>query len=234
MRHTTLIVPGFHGSGETHWQTWFERQLPNARRISGIDWELPRLADWSAAILAAIDAEPHPVWLVAHSFGCLASVTAAAQRTEKVAGALLVAPADPWRFTPSGLREWLPSTEQHRTIDVDLPQTPLRFNTVVAASSNDPWVKLTVAAYWAERWGSHFVNVGDAGHINTDAGFGPWPYGLALFKKMQTAQDDAPLGALNDLERDDLCACNSVKHHLSPIEQLKQDHLWCATLRQIV
>jgi hypothetical protein len=56
---------------------------------------------------------------------------------------------------------------------VDLPQTTLRFNTVVAA-------------YWAERWSSHFVNVGDAGHINTDAGFGPRPYGQTFFKKMKT------------------------------------------------
>ncbi|MBP7628661.1 MAG: alpha/beta hydrolase, partial [Zoogloea sp.] len=28
MQHTTLIVPGFHGSGPTHWQSWFEARLP--------------------------------------------------------------------------------------------------------------------------------------------------------------------------------------------------------------
>ncbi|ANB71079.1 hypothetical protein AYM40_00930 [Paraburkholderia phytofirmans OLGA172] len=27
----------------------------------------------------------------------------------------------------------------------------------------------------AQRFGSAFVNLGDAGHINTAAGFGPWP-----------------------------------------------------------
>ena len=27
----------------------------------------------------------------------------------------------------------------------------------------------------AQRFGSAFVNLGDAGHINTAAGYGPWP-----------------------------------------------------------
>ena len=38
------------------------------------------------------------VWLVAHSYGCLASVVAAADRPERVAGLLLVAPPEPDRF----------------------------------------------------------------------------------------------------------------------------------------
>ena len=30
---TTLIVPGLNGSGPDHWQTWFERQLPDCIRV---------------------------------------------------------------------------------------------------------------------------------------------------------------------------------------------------------
>ena len=30
---TTLIVPGLHGSGHDHWQTWFERQIPDCIRV---------------------------------------------------------------------------------------------------------------------------------------------------------------------------------------------------------
>ena len=100
MRCTVLIVPGFHGSGPDHWQSWLERQLPESRRVSGIDWEAPVLARWAAEVRREIDAAASAVWLVAHSFGCLASVVAAADRPEKVAGALLVAPADPARFRP--------------------------------------------------------------------------------------------------------------------------------------
>ena len=41
MSYRVLIVPGFHGSGEAHWQTWLEQELPNADRVRGIDWESP-------------------------------------------------------------------------------------------------------------------------------------------------------------------------------------------------
>ena len=61
MQHTTLIVPGFHGSGPTHWQSWFEARLPDARRVIGIDWEAPVLARWAGAVRDAIDRAPGPV-----------------------------------------------------------------------------------------------------------------------------------------------------------------------------
>lgn len=108
MRHTTLIVPGFHGSGPGHWQTWLEQRLPDARRVRGVDWEAPVLARWAAAVRREIDESAHAVWLVAHSFGCLAGAVAAADRPERVAGARLVTPADPARFGPLGLLEDAP------------------------------------------------------------------------------------------------------------------------------
>lgn len=105
MRHTVLIVPGFHGSGPGHWQTWLEGELPDARRVGGIDWDTPLLARWAGEVRREIDEAAGAVWLVAHSFGCLASVVAAADRPHKVAGLLLVAPADPERFELLGVRE---------------------------------------------------------------------------------------------------------------------------------
>jgi len=171
MPHTTLIVPGFQGSGPAHWQSWIEAQLPGARRVADIDWERPILARWANAVRDAIDRSPGPVWVVAHSFGCLASVTAAFNRPEKVRGALLVAPADPQRFgeatAPLAQRLHHPSR--------------------VIASSNDPWVKDSTARHWAEHWGSEYLNIGAAGHINVDSGHGPWPQGLALFAQLREA-----------------------------------------------
>lgn len=194
MRHTTLIVPGFHGSGTDHWQSWLQEQLPDARRVTGIDWELPVLARWAGAVRREIDESAHAVWIVAHSFGCLASVVAAADRPERVAGALLVAPADPARFGPLGLC----GDGSSHTEDLGpwLPQGQLGFPCAVIASTNDPWVRLTVAAYWADRWGSRFINIGAAGHINVESGFGAWPYCLELLQGMQQAHEDLPLGAI--------------------------------------
>jgi len=169
---TTLIVPGLRNSGPTHWQSWFEEQLPDTRRVEQADWEKTCLSDWAARVREAIDAIDDKVWIVAHSFGCLASVTAAFVRPEKILGALLVAPADPHRFgEPTVLLE-----------------EKLAFPSLVVSSSNDPWVKASAAEHWAGVWGSGFLNVGAAGHINVDSGHGPWPAGLQLFKQLCAGQ----------------------------------------------
>ena len=47
--------------------------------------------------------------------------------------------------------------------------------TLVVGSETDPWMPLDEARTLGQRWNSAFVNLGDAGHINTAAGFGPWP-----------------------------------------------------------
>lgn len=165
----TLIVPGLRNSGPAHWQTWLEGILPNTRRVEQEDWERTCLSDWAARVRAAIDAAPDPVWIVAHSFGCLASVTAAFERAPRILGALLVAPADPARFGEPAV----------------LLEEKLAFPSLVIASSNDPWVRGEVAEYWAGQWGSQYINIGNAGHINVDSGHGPWPQGLQFLRDFQ-------------------------------------------------
>ena len=199
----TLIVPGYHGSGDAHWQTWFEQQLPRARRVDSIDWESPQVRVWSAQIIRALESARQPVWIVAHSFGCLATVWASVQVADKVAGVFLVAPADPWRFAHEGLHELVKRTEPVRSVAENLPKSLLPFPSVVIASTNDPWVKLTTAGFWAQHWGSYFINLGDAGHINTDAGFGPWPQGLALLRELQSIHGALPRGTVSTVDAPD-------------------------------
>lgn len=164
-----LIVPGLRNSGPAHWQSWFETQLPGTRRVEQADWERTRLSDWAARVRSEIDAAGEAVWIVAHSFGCLASVAAGFARPGRVRGALLVAPADPRRF--------------------DVPEAQLEdrlpFPSLVVASGNDPWVKAETAESWAGHWGSGYLNIGRAGHINVDSGHGPWPDGLRLFQQLR-------------------------------------------------
>ena len=45
----------------------------------------------------------------------------------------------------------------------------------VVASDDDPWMSATQAHAWALRWGSDWINLGNAGHINVDSGHGPFP-----------------------------------------------------------
>jgi predicted alpha/beta hydrolase family esterase len=76
-----------------------------------------------------------------------------------VAGVLLVAPADPDKF---GVGE-------------ALAQGPLAMPGMLVGSDSDPWMRPAKARYWAQRWGCGFVGLGDAGHINSESGFGPLP-----------------------------------------------------------
>ena len=166
---TTLVIPGLHSSGPSHWQTWFEAQIPDCIRVIQRDWKRADLPDWAGRIRHEITRHPGDIFLVAHSFGALAGAQAAADYRERIRGALLVAPADPEKF---GISDQIPS--EH-----------LGFPSVVIASANDPWISLARASKLAASWGAEFVNVGNAGHINVEAGFGAWPEGLAIFNRLR-------------------------------------------------
>ena len=140
--------------------------MPDARRVEQDDWSTPDLGVWTDRLLQYVARQPKPVWLVAHSFGCLTAVNAITQRSRNIAGAFLVAAADPDRF---GL-----------TDELSLSKLPVP--TALVVSSNDPWLTENKALWLAERWGSEVFPIGAAGHVNTAAGFGPWIEGLVLFR----------------------------------------------------
>ncbi len=173
MTANILIVPGYQGSGESHWQTWLQTQLPNTRRLAGVDWHKPELLTWAKAIEASLVQAPGPSVIVAHSFGCLASARAIARQPERVAGILFVAPADPERFTLQGRRQPLDSSTP--SIASELPEQLFNSRGLLIASQNDPWMKFHHAFAWAQRWRLGFYDAGHLGHINTESGFGPWP-----------------------------------------------------------
>jgi predicted alpha/beta hydrolase family esterase len=149
-----LVVPGLRGSGYAHWQTRWERRFPDFIRVQQDDWNTADLDRWARAVVEAALVVEQPALVIAHSFGCLAAVRAATYQSDLIAGALLVAPAE-----------------------VALSR-PLYFPSTVVASADDPWIPLDTARRWAGIWGSEFVNVGHAGHINADSGFGDWTAGL--------------------------------------------------------
>jgi predicted alpha/beta hydrolase family esterase len=58
----------------------------------------------------------------------------------------------------------------------------LPFPSIVVASTNDEFVSIERARAFAQAWGSRFVEIGDAGHINGDSGFGEWPEGERMLE----------------------------------------------------
>jgi predicted alpha/beta hydrolase family esterase len=154
-----LIVPGLHGSGHDHWQSWLERATPGAVRIQLDDWGHADLGQWATAIDDALLRHRAAAWVaVGHSFGCLALAHHAARGGRGLQGALLVAPANPDRF---GLDE--------AQVTQALP-----FPSTLVVSANDPWMSQADALYFGQRWGSVIVDAGQAGHINPATGYGAW------------------------------------------------------------
>jgi len=170
-----FIIPGLGGSGSNHWQTWFEKTNPNFQRIEQNDWDNPDIREWVTTIDKSISGyNPDSVVLVAHSLGCLAVAGWAARYNKKIKAALLVAPPDV---------ELLESNLQKRLFE-QIPLKKLDFETILVASTNDPWATIEKAELYAQNWGSTIINIGEAGHINDLSGYGEWDEGLKILKTL--------------------------------------------------
>ena len=170
-----LIVPGLGNSGPEHWQTYFQNSAPNFSRIEQSDWDTPTCEDWIRNMDAMITSyELSSVVLIGHSLGCSTIAHWSANYKRNIKGALIVAPSDleapNYTFPTKGFSP--------------IPLHKLYFNSIVVASSNDIWVSLERAKFFAENWGSEFINIGDAGHINTSSGHTNWEEGLTILKKL--------------------------------------------------
>jgi uncharacterized protein len=174
---TVLLLPGWHNSGPTHWQSLWEREQGFCR-VNEHDWMHPLRGDWIMRLEETLLGLTQPAWLVAHSLGCIqvAAWASHSAHTHRVAGALLVAPSDPER---DSLRPVLPSWSP-------VPRIRLPFPTRVVACRNDPYCSWERVEAFARDWGSHLVDAGSSdGHLNAESGLGNWPFGLHLLHQMQ-------------------------------------------------
>lgn len=55
----------------------------------------------------------------------------------------------------------------------------------MVSSSNDPWITSERAEQFSKKWGSDFLNIGEAGHINTASGYGNWKDIFVILHKLQ-------------------------------------------------
>lgn len=168
-----LTVAGLWNSGPEHWQTHWERAHPGWRRVPQRSWDEPERAEWVAALEKAIAECAEPPFLAAHSLACtLVAHWAQEGRRSPIAGAFLVAPSD----------VEAPSYPKKTGGFAPMPLVKLPFPSLVVASTNDEYVSFERATAFAAAWGSRLVSIGDAGHINGAAGYGPWPEGQELFR----------------------------------------------------
>ena len=120
-----------------------------------------RLA-WVGQLEKTVLAAPHPVVIVAHSLGCIATTHMGCEAAARVCGALLVAPADPERRAV--LSDFAP-----------VPFAPPPCRSIVVASSNDPFCPIRLAGAYARAWGrSRRVATGLGAAAVAARRCGPW------------------------------------------------------------
>ncbi len=175
MDDAVFIVPGIGNSGPSHWQSIWETQHPEWRRLAVEDWDRVACSEWVTAIDRQLAQSAEEPVIVAHSLGCLAVAHWASRHFRRIRGALLVAVPDPTAhaFPVADATGFLP-----------LPLERLSFPTIVVSSSNDPYGSLDLARRCAAAWGSRFVDVGEKGHLNANSNLGGWPEGFELLQSL--------------------------------------------------
>jgi predicted alpha/beta hydrolase family esterase len=174
MNAIVFNIPGLSNSGPQHWQTHWENEYGFVR-INQKDWETPECTDWIITIDKQLEKiEANKIILVAHSLGCCAVIHWAKRYYHIIKGALLVAPSDvEGPSYPPGTRDFNP-----------MPLYRLPFPSIVVASTNDEYVTIERAKYFADSWGSEFVNIGECRHINSASNLGNWPEGHEWLLKL--------------------------------------------------
>jgi predicted alpha/beta hydrolase family esterase len=173
-----LILHGWQGSGPDHWQTWLAGRLTAA----GAHVQYPDLPQcdvpcpdrWGAALhreLRALSKADGERVVIAHSLGCVlwlreAANVAPSRRVDRVA---LVSPPCPGAAVPE-LAGFYPTGAERESVALAARETRL------VCTDNDPYCPGRGAA---EHWGGPLECAIDllhgAGHLNAEAGYGPWP-----------------------------------------------------------
>lgn len=168
-----FILPGLNNSGPQHWQTYWENEY-GFTRIQQTEWDAPICETWISTVDAFVTKYPmDKIVLIGHSLACCTIVNWAQQYNRIIKGALLVAPSDTEAPTyPQGTTGFTP-----------MPLFRLPFPAVVVASSNDEYVTLERARFFADHWGSELIEAGALGHINSSSGLGNWPDGYSILQK---------------------------------------------------
>lgn len=176
-----IFVPGFNNSEARHWQRLWLNVYTPSYCIEQDDWNNPNADIWAKKINDFVLSIEGPKIFIAHSLACpTIAHWANNYDSNDIMGALFVAP-------PNVFSDLLPP---NITGYKDLSLKKLPFKSLLIASSTDKFCELGRARYFADKWSSEFINLGDKGHINLKSNLGVWTEGQAIFnnfiKKLKT------------------------------------------------
>jgi predicted alpha/beta hydrolase family esterase len=163
-----LILHGLETSGPGHWQTWLAARLrADGERVAYPDLpdaDLPTLAAWRSTLEGELGALPAgEVIVICHSLACLLYLHHVGDGGAQADRVLLAAPPS----EASGV------SEIQAFFPVPLPA--LQRGVRLVCSDNDPYCPEGAAELYGKPLRLPVDVLPGRGHLNPEAGYGPWP-----------------------------------------------------------
>jgi uncharacterized protein len=167
-----VLLHGLDGSGPEHWQTWLAQRLADA----GEDVRFPDLPDaadpdprvWDDVVAAELTAGGPESTVLCHSLACLTWLRLASAADRRLAGRVaLVAP--PHTSEVPAVVRFKPARLMPKAIHVAAGETRIVW------APDDPYCPGGAAKAWGAPLRISGDRIDRGAHLNTDAGYGPWP-----------------------------------------------------------
>lgn len=171
-----LILHGWEGSPQPHWQDWLSRELASdgfAVYFPQLPFAAtPRKKVWLETLQECMELFS-PDIVVCHSLGCILWLHYAHRHADShPKKLLLVAP-------PS-------ISTKIKAVDTFFPYPLPRLKAdaaLLVASTNDPYLTVEEAQKLSGSFGIELKLFENTGHINSASGFGPWPWALEWIRQ---------------------------------------------------
>ena len=171
-RGPVLLVHGLGGSDPGHWQRWLAPRLTER----GLEVHFPELPEpeapdpdaWLGALATTLG-ERGGWTVLCHSLGTLLWLRACARADAPLGAARTLLVAPPCRRDMPEIAPFL----RHGAGAADVAASS--GEALIVAADQDPYCPAGARRRYAEPLGVDLVEIPGGGHLNVDAGYGPWP-----------------------------------------------------------
>jgi serine hydrolase len=178
MSQKVLLLHGWGGSDYPHWQSWLAGEIVKeygyVKFLRFSNYDEPRLNVWLDELTTALE-EFKPDIVICHSLAnTLWFHLCNTQNIREIQKLYLVAPPS-MNCHVEELKEFFP---------VKSPKNLHAKETLLITSTNDPYMSVEEAKALQKELGIEMKMLENAGHINSDSGFGEWPWMLEELQKV--------------------------------------------------
>ncbi len=170
MRPKTLILHGWGGSDDPHWQAWLAGEI--AKDYGTVSFPLlnnphfPTKNRWMKQVKDLLS-EFKPETVICHSLGCTLWLHLCLEGEISFVERLLLVAPPRLSCDLETLKTFFP---------LEAPSSVFAHEAMLVTSDNDPYMNQEEAANLQKALGIEMKVLENAGHINADSGYGEWTW----------------------------------------------------------